>query len=171
MFHRGSRGFRRRSGPRPVNKTYKKVLNFADASFTSGFQTEQAMIGVDGVAINQTTATDGNVPTGAIVKYIEWQIAINNSVATPCYVNCTVQYRLSGQTMQNPDLIGGNPQRNQVLHQELFSVGQDQNSTHKLKFKVPKQFQRVREGMAWGLVWSNTATVNRATQIIYRVHL
>jgi len=172
MYHRGFRGGRRRSSaPKPVTRTYKKVLNFADASFSAGFQQEQFALGVDGVAITQGSATDGNVPTGSKIKFVEFQFAVHNSVETPCFINCTLQYRLSGQTVQDPDLIGGNAQRNQVLHQDLFSVGALQNSTHKFKFKIPPKFQRLREGMAWSLTWSNSATVNRECQIIYIVHL
>ncbi len=155
--------------PRPMVKTYKKVILHAEASFTAGFQNEAIATGVDSIAIGQTSASDVNVPTGARIKYFEVQFAANNSVATPCFVNCTIQYVLNAQTFLDPDLVGGHARRNQVLHMDLFSIGDDQNSTHKFKFKVPKQFQRLREGMQWGLVWRNSATVNREVQIIYKV--
>ncbi len=155
---------------RPVIQSYKKVLHFAEASFSAGFQTEFIAQGQDSVAAGQTSATDGKVPTGALIKYFEVQFAVNNAVATPAFLNCTIQYKLGGQTMIDPDAVGGNLQRNQVLHMDLFSVGNDQNSTHKFKFKVPKMFQRVREGMDWGLVWRNSATVTRECQIIYKFY-
>ncbi len=171
MFHRGFRGSRRRSMPRAINKTYKKVLNFANASFSPGTENVFLVRGQDSVAIGQVSATDGNVPTGSVVKFIEVQFAVHNSVETPCFVNCTLQYKLQSQSTINPDTVGGDAQRNQVLHQDLFAVGALQNSTHKFKFKIPKRYQRVRELMDWVLVWSNTATVNRQIQIIYKVQL
>ncbi len=145
-------------------------MNYASASFSAGFQQEQLAVGTDAIAPKQDNATDAQVPTGCIIKYFEIQFAVNNSVATPVYINCSIQFQLQSQTAVDPDLVGGNARRNQVLHQELFSVGQDQNSTHKFKFKVPKRFQRVKEGMQWLLVWSNSATVNREAQCIYKMY-
>ncbi len=166
---RGSRGMRR-GGMRPVIQSYKKVLFMANASFTAGFQSELLVDGVDSVAAGQTSATDGKVPTGSLVKFIEIQFAVNNSVATPCYLNCSIQYTYEGQNAIAPNVVGGNKQRNQVFHMDLFSVGQDQNSTHKFKIKIPKGFQRIREGMQWKLTWSNSATVNRELQVIYKFY-
>ncbi len=171
MFHsRGFRGSRRRSSLGNVVQSYKKIIFRVNASFVSGFQTEELVLGVDGIAAGQTSATDVNVPTGSIIKFFEVQFTANNAVATPCYLNCTLQYRLSNQPAINPNNMGGDNQRNQCLHMDLFSVGQDQNSTHKFKFKIPKQFQRVREGMKWTLVWSNSATINRELQCIYKFY-
>jgi len=168
MFHRGSRGFRRGSISRPINRTYKKVLNFAEASFVAGTNTELLVLGVDGIAPSQGTATDANVPTGARVKYIEIQFPVTNAVDQTAYINCSLQFLLSTQAIVGPDAVGGNPQRNQVLHQELFSVGFNQNSTHKFKLKIPNRFQRLKEGMSWILVWSNSNTINRRVQAIYK---
>ncbi len=170
MFH--SRGFRgtRRRGIRPIIKSFKKVLFNVNASFGAGFQTEFIAQGIDGVAPGQSSVNDPVVPTGSVIKYVEVQFAANNSVATPVYLNCTLQYKLSGQAFIDPNAVGGNQQRNQVMHQDLFAVAQNQNSTHKFKFKIPKGFQRLREGMQWGLVWANSATVNREVQIIYKFY-
>ncbi len=171
MFHRGFRGSRRRSMSAPMRKTYKKVLNFSEASFAAGQRGETLVQGVDSVAIGQTSATDANVPTGARITFIEIQMPVTNAVNQTAYINCLLQYTLSGQSPIDPDAVGGNAQRNQVLHQELFSVGFNQNSTHKFKLKVPKRYQRLRETMLWRLVWSNSNTVNRRLQVIYKVEL
>ncbi len=168
MYHRGSRGFRRRSTPRPIVHTFKKVLNFLPASFAAGFTNEPFALGKDSQTLEQVTNIDGDIPTGAILKYFEIQFALANLVEAACFINCTIQYKLAGQSFIDPDAVGGNNQRNQVLHQDLFSVGGFQNSTHKFKFKVPKKFQRMRENMEWSLVWSTTASINRMSQIIYK---
>ncbi len=152
-------------------KTYKKVLNFSEASFAAGSRGETLATGVDSVAIGQTSATDANVPTGARIKFIEIQFPVTNAVDQTAYINCLFQYILSGQSGQDPDAVGGSPFRNQVLHQDLFSVGFNQNSTHKFRIKIPKQFQRMREGMVWLMRWSNSNTVNRRLQVIYKVEL
>ncbi len=171
VYHRGSRGFRRRSGPRPIIKTYKKVIHFINAGFTAGFQAETIATGTDSLAIGQTSATDGAVPTGSIIRYFEVQFAVSNLVSTPCYINCTIQYVLSGQGSIDPNTVGGSPQRNQVLHMELYNIGANQNSNHKFRFKVPPKFQRMREGMSWRMTWRTSATVNREVQFIYKVQL
>jgi len=149
-------------------RTYKKVLNFAEASFAAGQRSETLAVGVDALAPGQSSATDGNVPTGARIKYIEVQMPVTNAVNQTAYINCSLQFALSTQAAVDPDAVGGNARRNQVLHQELFSVGFNQNSTHKFKLKIPPRFQRLKEGMIWLLMWSNSNTVNRRLQIIYK---
>ncbi len=170
MYGRGFRGSRRRSSGRPISHTYKKVLNFIPASFGAGFTNQVLVNGKDNQTLNQTSNTDGNVPTGSIVKYLEIQFAVANLIEGACFINCSIQYKLDGQSFVDPDAMGGDASRNQCLHQELYSVGGFQNSTHKFKFKVPKRFQRVREGMQWSLTWSRSASVSAATQIIYKIH-
>ncbi len=155
---------------RPVVQSYKKVMVFAEASFTAGFQTELLVQGADSVAAGQTSATDAIVPTGSILKYIEIQFCARNAAAAALYLNCTIQYKLAGQVFLDPDSIGGSAQRNQVMHMDLFSIGTDQNSTHKFRFKVPKGFQRIRENTQWGLVWNSSGSVNRKAQAIYKFY-
>ncbi len=166
---RGSRGIRRRSLGNVV-QSYKKIIFRIAAGFSAGFQNEQIVLGVDSVAAGQTSATDPNVPTGSLIKYIDIQFAVSNLVSTPCYINCSIQYVLSGQTTVDPNLAGGHAQRNQILHMEMYSIGADQNSNHKFRFKVPPKFQRLREGMSWHLTWRNSATVNRQMQAIYKFY-
>ncbi len=169
------RGYRRlgrlRGGvPQAVVQSFKKVLNYGEASFTAGFTSDRMIIGKDSQTGEQVNATDSAVPTGSVVKYVEIQIAMNNPVDTPIYINCSIQYTLDGQNVIDPDQVGGSLQRNQVLHQDLYSVGANQNSTHKFKFKIPKRYQRIRAGTEWKLVWSTNGTVNRTVQMIYKFY-
>ncbi len=172
MPYRSYRGSRRRSSmrPRQVVQSYKKVILHASASFTAGFQQEVMSTGVDSVAAGQTSATDVNVPTGAVITNMEIQFAAANVAAAACFINANVQYVQNNQTLQDPDTIGGNPQRNQVLYTKLYSVGEGQNSTFIIKFKIPKKFQRVREGMSWLFVWNNSASITRKMQVIYKFY-
>ncbi len=155
---------------KPVIQSYKKVLNFLDASFSAGNNIEIFATGTDSVAQGQTSNVDPAVVTGSTLKFVEVQFAANNTTANACYITCTLQYTLSGQSFIDPSIVGGHQQRNQVLHMDLFSVGDDQNSTHKFKFKIPKSMQRIREGVQWALVWNNSATVNRRILVIYKTY-
>ncbi len=159
----------RRSSPN--RRTFKKVLNFSEASFTAGFRGETIALGVDAIGAGQTTATDGNIPTGSRLKFFEIQMPVTNAVDQTAYINCSIQLGLGGQSVIDPDAVGGNTQRNQVFHQDLFSVGFNQNSTHKFKVKIPAKYQRMREGMFWSIVWSNSNSVNRRLQIVYKFEL
>ncbi len=156
--------------PRPVIQSFKKVLNFVPASFAAGFNNQLLVIGRDGITADQSSNIDPDVPTGSIVKFFEIQFCVSNIVSTPIYINCTIQYKDSGQSFIDPDLIGGDNARNQTMHMDLFTVGANQNSTHKFKFKIPKQFQRVRAGRQWSMTWRTNGSVNQSAQIIYKFY-
>ncbi len=160
-----------RRSSRPRGRTYKKVLNFLEATFAAGSRQEIIASGVDGVAIGQTTNTDPNVPTGCKIKYIEVQFSASNVTAGADFLNCAFQYVYAGQSFVTPDAVGGNAQRNQVINQQLFSIGTDQNSTHVFRYKIPPRFQRMREGQVWLFTWGNTASTGRVMQVIYKVEL
>ncbi len=165
------RRMRRSSGPRPVIQSFKKVLNFAPISQSAGSTITRVLVdGTDSVAAGQTGVTDSDVPTGAIIKYIEIQWAVNNLVNTSCFMNMTIQLLHSGQFAISPLVVGGNPQRNQVYHQQLFSIGQSQNSNHIYRFKVPKRVQRVREGDLWVFAHNGSAIHTDSMQVIYKFY-
>ncbi len=86
------RHYRRRSySPRPVIKTYKKVLNFAGTSQTIANHTDVITTGTDSVAIGQTGATNTTIPTGSSVRYIEIQYSAINLVNTAAFIHFTIQ--------------------------------------------------------------------------------
>lgn len=157
---------------RPVIQSFKKVINHAPASIIANTNTQyEASVGVDGVAAGQTSAIDTNVPTGALIKYIEFQFtAINLSLTTPVYIASTIQLVHTGQSIVPPLTVGGNPQRNQVFHQEYFSAGGNQNTNRVFRFKVPKRVQRVREGSKWRLIVNNSDLFTAACQIVYKFY-
>lgn len=146
-------------------------MNDAPASRTAATNQIFAVVtGVDNATVGQSTAVDSNVPTGAIVKYIEFQLAMQNLVNVAAFAHVTIQYKLANQNNVSPNVVGGNPQRNQVLHQDLFCIGQNQNVNRTYKFKIPKKFQRVREGMIWQLVWQGDQIHTAAAQAIYKFY-
>ncbi len=164
-------GPRSRRGAGPVVQSFKKVIKYAGASFGAGFNSQFIATGKDSQTAEQTGPTDVDCPTGCIIKYIEIQTAQHVGAANAAvYVNATIQYKLDGQAFIDPQTVGGAKQRNQVLHMQLFNVGHDQNSTRVYRFKVPKQFQRLKVGMSWAFVWATDTTIGQSSQIIYKFY-
>jgi len=156
--------------PRVVIQSYKKVINVAPASYGAGSNNIFVSQGKDSVAAGQTGPTDVDVPTGCIIKYIEFQLAFSNSVAVPGNVHIAIQKIHSGQTAIVANVVGGNPQRNQVFHQALMQIGKDQNNSRTFKFKIPKREQRVRDGDLWVFNWANDVTIGMSCQAIYKFY-
>ncbi len=156
--------------PKAVIQSYKKVINHAPASFTAGTNVYAMTLGVDSVAAGQTGPTDTNVPTGSVIKYLEIQLALANLGVNASFIHIAIEQIHSGQSVIAPNVVGGDPKRNQVFYQQLFQLGADESFYRTFKFKVPKSFQRVREGDNWQFVWNSDATVSGSCQIIYKFY-
>ncbi len=157
--------------PRPVIKSFKKVLNFAPASYVSSTKINRIITtGTDGASADQASVTDPTIPTGAIVKYFEIQTSFVNLASTTSFINVAIELLRSGQSSIDPRLVGGDPIRNQVFYQLQFNVGKDQNSNHVFRFKIPKKYQRVRAGDKWIFVFVSNAVGSESTQIIYKFY-
>ncbi len=169
VYGRRRRSFR--AAPRAIVRTYKKVLNFAPASHGAGVKVNfDLVVGVDNLAVGSTGVTDATVPTGSIVDFIEIQYGVANLAAVACFVHVTMQSRLSGQPATiTPNVVGGNPQRNQVHHQEMRSLGQGQNATFVYKWRVPKHLRRIREGSIFSFVIMGTTAITDSCQVIYKL--
>ncbi len=166
-------GFRTRRSTRmaPVIQSYKKVINHAPASIAAASNNIlEASTGEENAVVGQTSPVDVDVPTGAVIKYIEFQISLNNIVENPAFAHVLIMQKLSGQGNLSPNVVGGNPLRNQVFHQDLFAVAANQNVNRVYKFKVPKKFQRVREGATWQLIMQCNQAVSMAGQFIYKFY-
>ncbi len=162
---------RRRTRPMgQVVQSYKKVLNFAPVSQGAGSRNIIFTIGQDSVAAGQTTPTDANIPTGAVVKFVEIQMSLGQIVGGAVFAHCSIQQIRSGQSSIPSNIIGGNPQRNQVFHQFMYQLGINQNFNRTIKFKVPGRFQRVREGDFWVFEITTSNTLTQAFQIIYKFY-
>ncbi len=143
-------------------------MNFAPTSQSIGDHSNVVSLGVDSVAMGQTGPTNASVSTGWFIEYIEFQWSVTNLVNISLFLDSSIQLIHSGQTFVPPRTVGGNPQRNQVFHQDLKALGQLQNGNWKFRFKVPKAFQRVREGTSWAFVYNNSAVMTDAMQVIYK---
>ncbi len=155
----------------PVIQSFKKVLNFGPVSLAVGLGSFTAVKGVDSVAAGQTGVSDPDVPTGSIVKYIEFQHAIGQHLSdSPAFINIAIERLEDGQAIVNPAVVGGNPRRNQVFFQALFQLGKFQNFNRVYRFKIPKKFQRVREGTTWSFNVNSDLIGTQALQIIYKFY-
>ncbi len=155
----------------PVIQSFKKVLNGAPASRAASTDiTRFLSTGTDSVAAGQTSVGDALVPTGSIIKFIEIQWSASNLAAVACFVHVCIQQTHAGQSPVSPLTVGGSPQRNQVFFQAMYLIGKDQNSNHVFRFKVPKKFQRVREGDNWQFVTNGDTVYADATQVIYKFY-
>lgn len=162
---------RRATAPRNVIQSFKKVLNQAPASHAAAaVVTTFLSVGTDSVAAGQTSAVDTQVPTGSVIKQIEIQHSAVNLVGIASFMHVSIQRTHAGQSPITPNAIGGSNQRNQVFFQKLYSLGQDQIHNATYKFKVPKKYQRVREGDNWQFTITCDTIWSDAVQVIYKFY-
>lgn len=159
---------RRMSMPRQVIQSYKKVLNIAPATIAAGSNNNIFVTGVDSVAAGQASPIDSGVPTGSIIKFIEIQIACGQIVGGSVFIHYSLQLLRSGQSSVPSNVVGGSNRRNQVLHQNFYQLGINQNFNRTLKMKIPRMFQRIREGDLWLLEMTNSNSLAIGFQIIYK---
>ncbi len=151
-------------------RSYKKILDFAPASHAGSTKVEFIMsTGFDSVSPGQGSVTDNTVPTGSIITEFIIQYSVINLVETAMFNWWNIQLLRSGQTKVNPRVTGGNPQRNQVMRQSLRSVGQNQNRDYSFVYKIPRKYQRVREGDVWVFVSECDQTNTDCCKVIYKL--
>lgn len=157
--------------PRNVIQSFKKVLNTAPTSRAASTNIVYDLVsGVDSVAAGQTGVIDDQVPTGSVIKEIIIQYSVINLVSVAMFNNISIQHLRSGQTSISPIVVGGNPQRNQVHLQKMKSVGQDQQRDYEIRFKIPRKYQRVREGDKWVLTSLCNQIFTDNLQVIYKFY-
>ncbi len=160
---------RRQMVARNPIQSYKQAIQNAPASTVAGVVNHPLVVGVD----NYTgpSAANNEVPTGAVVTGFDIQVASQNNLASSAiFLWASIQHTRSGQSPLDPRSLGGNPQRNQTFRQRLLILGVGQNSNLYWKFRIPKKFQRVREGDQWILTLNADGTTIRASQIIYKFY-
>ncbi len=165
------RNYRSRGASPVVIQSFKKVLNDAPTSRVPATNIVLNLAkGVDSVAAGQTGVIDADVPTGCVIRSIEIQWSYANLSGGNCFIHTTIQKLRSGQGGIAANLVGGNPQRNQVFHQTMRSIGTDQNGNAVFRLKIPKMFQRMREGDVWQFSRTGTAVYTDALQVIYKFY-
>lgn len=157
---------------RPVIQSYKKVLNEGPVSAPADINVFNISEGEDSVAAGQTGPADVSVPTGSVMKYFELQHAVGNTGTTNdvAFVHVSIQHLHKDQSIVDPAAVGGNKKRNQVMFQQLFQIGLDESNNRTYKYKIPKSFQRVREGDTWIFVFRTDSVLTSAIQCIYKFY-
>lgn len=152
-----------------VIQSYKQVKNVAPTSRAAATNHTSALVtGVDNWS--GPGGSQSEVPTGAIVKFIEIEFSCVNLVSVASFLHYAIEHLRSGQSVIAPNAVGGNAIRNQVHLQGMLVLGADQNNNRKIRFKIPKKFQRVREGDTWNFVRTCDTVFTDAVQIIYKFY-
>lgn len=154
-----------------VTVNYKKVLNFAAQTVMPGtIVTEEIIQGVDGVSPGQGGVVDGTVPTGCQVKGIVIQGGWHESANQANVLHWTIQLLRGSQVNPvHPQLVGGDVQRNQVFKQGCRFIEQSTSNNQNFYFKIPKGFQRIRDGDRWVLSWISDNSLVRVAQYIFKL--
>jgi len=113
-------------------------------------------------------ANNNEIPTGAKVSSVTIMAAFTNLVSVSALVHFQLECLRSGQSGPTPGAVGGNPERNNVIHTRMFFIGQNQNTNLMFRVKIPRIFQRVREGDIWTITYRCDAVFASATQAIYK---
>jgi len=94
----------------------------------------------------------------------------SNLVLISALMHFHFQFRRNGIGLVTPGVVGGNPNRNTITTTRMFFIGKDQNTTMVILVKVPKLYQRIREGDIWTLTYAADAVYASATQAIYKFY-
>ncbi len=169
---RSYRGSRRRSGiPRSTVRSNKYIVNIAAASEAAGVIAVTMALGTDNATLGQSSTIDTAVPVGAKISKIEIFMPKVNLAATANFVHWSIQRTLSGQSVINPILAGGNSLRRNIMLQGVVGLGEGQNNQLHVTFKIPPKYQRIGDGDLWGLVHNNTGAVSTTYQFIYKIFM
>ncbi len=126
------------------------------------------VLGVD----NYTGPSGANdeVPTGAKISSFTLMFTASNLVAISALLHFHVMILRSGMTGPSPGAVGGNPLRNTVIHTRMFFIGKEQNVQMMFQVKIPRLYQRIREGDNWFISYRCDAVFASATQAIYKFY-
>lgn len=163
--------FRRRSSRRtvrPVIQSVKRQIVVGPITQVPGNIQYTLTKGTDLLSVPVEQA---EVPTGAIVKYIEVQVSQQHVGTTDtAFTVLSVQLVHSGQVAIDPYTTGGNEQRNQVMHTIVRCVSPLQNSNVMIKFKIPKRYQRIRNGDRWIMTVNNNIALEHLHFVFFKYY-
>ncbi len=171
VMRRGMMGGRRRGYPRPRNviRTAKYIVVVGPASEATGTTVTPMILGADNAVLGQTGVTDITVPVGARVEKIEIFMPKIGLGAIGNFITWSVQHLVSGQAVISPIVAGGSPLRKNIILTGHVGLGQNQNNSIHVKFRIPKRFQRIGDGDAFQIVNHNHLAVTTDYYIIYTV--
>ena len=158
---------RRRMASRAPIQSYKHVVDFEDADVIAGVQT---FITLGNVVQSRTGATIANVVGEKVFRmHIDLDIVSTSGGVVGSYQIYLIKLR-EGQTAPAANSVGVSNLRNQIWFQKAGVFPTEDGGTVGISrwFKVPKIYQRMREGDIFGLVFVANASYTFTGQAIYK---
>ncbi len=155
--------------PKGSTRSVKYVID--EAQTTSGVAKVlfSVVAGGDNATLGQTSGTDITIPTGAKVKQINFMTCWGSITGVSTFLHWSIQLIHSGQSSVDPTAVGGSPLRTNVMMQGMQCIGDKQNATVDVKYKIPKRFWRLKDGDQWAFVSKSSTNVDTVKQAIYKV--
>ncbi len=155
--------------PRGSTRGVKYVVDEAQGTSGTGKKDFILDVGTDNATLGQTGGGDTAVPTGAKIKQFNILTCWGSITGVSTFMHWAIELIHTGQTSVDPTSVGGNPLRNAVMMQGMICIGDKQNATLDIKYKVPKNFWRIKDGDRWMLVTKSSTNVDTVKQCIYKV--
>ncbi len=157
--------------PRGSTRNSKNIVDEIQATSGTTKKTWSVVLGTDDATLGQTNGQDIAVPTGAKIKQISFLTCWGNITGVSAFCHWSIQKFHSGQASVNPQFQAGDPLRKNILMSGIICIGQFQNASLDIKYKIPKAFQRVADGDTWALVTNSSVNVDTVKQAIYKVFM
>ncbi len=167
VYRRNRRRFR--PALRPIIQSYKQVTVDGPASRAAATTIfHNLVVGTD----NYTgpSAANNEVPTGAKVFGILILASFTNLVSVSALLHFNVFCNRSGGIFPIPGAVGGDANRNKIIYTDMKFLSKDQNNNVRLFIKIPRIYQRIREGDSITIMYQVDAVFASATQAIYKFY-
>ncbi len=116
------------------------------------------------------SAANNEIPTGAKIMSVDIQLAFSQLVSQTTNIAFAIEVIGPSQGVVTPNAQGGNSMRNQVIYTKNFFVGREQNTNFHIRVKIPRVYQRVKEGTLYIIVSRGDTVFASVTQAIYKFY-
>ncbi len=155
--------------PKGSTRSVKYVIDEVQGTSQTTTQSFELAKGVDDETLGQSSATDNSVPTGVKIRQFNIMTCWGSITGVSTFLHWSIQRLSSSQNAIDPTAVGGNPLRTNVMMQGMICIGDKQNATLDIKYKVPKKFWRIKDGDRWMLTTKSSTNVDTVKQVIYKV--
>ncbi len=155
--------------PRGSTRSVKYVVDQAQTTSGVALSAFDLAIGVDEEPLGQASATDVSIPSGSKIKQFNIMSCWGSITGVSTFMHWSIQRIKSGQASISPKGVGGNALRTNVMMQGMQCIGDKQNATVDIKYKVPKRFWRIGDGDKWAFITISSTNVDTVKQCIYKV--
>ncbi len=163
------RGGRRSSNLGSIVQSFKQITVDGPASRSAATNIVHDFLkGVDNY--DGPTALNNEVPTGAKVMSVYIMATFTNLVSVSSLLHFMIGCRRAGQTFPTGGAVGGSNSRNLIIHTAMVFLGHDQNNNYVFRIKIPRIYQRIREGDTFSLLYRADTVFASATQVIYKFY-